>query len=102
MKAKKTKVYICKHFEYDYDDFDKYFICNSNKNDSCRCECRGKKYIMQFCPFFERGEVAGVWEIDKWEKQDAEQFKKELEEKKREEEIKERALYEHLKKKFER
>lgn len=55
MKAKKTKVYMCKHFEYDYDDFDKYFMCNIHT--CCRCAKR-VKYIKQFCPDFEPSEIA--------------------------------------------
>ena len=98
---KKTKVYECKHYEFDYDDLGKYNWCHNDSISSYECivPCRGF-YSQQFCPGFKKGNLRGQWVISDWEKKEAADFKSQIAKKAIETEAAERALYEHLKKKY--
>lgn len=71
------KVYECKHFEYDYDDFDNYYLCHAtpmifNNKLECTTKC---KYARKFCPYYEKGKLIGDWKISKDELTEAKKFK---------------------------
>lgn len=95
----KTKVYECANYLYEYDDLGKYAWCRSSRSGKRECDCN-YIYAMQFCPFFEKGNLRGTWEISAAEKDFAEEFKRKLENDRIKNEIAERALYEHLRKKY--
>ena len=96
---KKTKVYECTHFEYEYDDLGKYCWCHSKKMTRRECPFESA-YAQIVCPGYEKGKCRGEWEIGDWEKKEAEDFLHELAEKQKGIEEAERALYEQLKKKY--
>ena len=96
---KKTKVYECTHFEYEYDDLGKYCWCHSKKMHCRECPFEST-YAQIVCPGYEKGEYRGEWEIRDWEKKEAEDFLHKLAAEQKDIEEAERALYEQLKKKY--
>jgi len=58
----KTKIYPCKHFEYEYDDWGKYCWCHNRDNPSRECDIE-YKFCMDLCPFFEK-DVFNTIEIE--------------------------------------
>lgn len=96
-KAKKN-FYCCAWSEHYYDDFVNTVLCN-NRDNGGRCQCK-RIWSMQFCPFYERGELAGRWEVSAADIEDAESFKQEMEDRKRKIEEKELAEYKRLKEKY--
>ena len=102
MKAKKkTKVYECIHYEFDYDDLGKYHWCHNRNIPGHECNVGRGIYCQKFCPGYKKGNLRGSWVISDWEKKDAEEYKKKIAAEAKEAETKERALYEYLKKKYE-
>ena len=97
---KKKKVYHCKWHEQVYDDLGKYSYCNSSKINCIECKFK-YVYAEQACPGFEKGILAGKWEISPSEKKELEDFKKQHKKELQDQEIAERALYEYLKQKYE-
>lgn len=79
-KPKKESVYACKHWEYEYDDFGKYSMCYNRNCKLQACDCK-RIYAQQFCPFYEKGELRGKWVIGDEDKQAADEFKKQFEDK---------------------
>ena len=98
---KKTKVYECYHYEFDYDDLGKYCWCH-NRDIPCQ-ECNVGKgfYCQQFCPGYKKGNLKGSWVISDWEKDEAKKFKAKMVNKAKEKEAEERALLKYLKEKYE-
>lgn len=97
--SKKTKVHVCAHYEYEYDDLGKYSWCHSKKIH-CR-ECPFNTIYAQIvCPGYEKGKYRGEWEIGNVEKKEAENFLHKLAAEQKDIEEAERALYEQLKKKY--
>ena len=97
---KKTKVYECAHYEYDYDDLGKYCWCHNQSIPGHECNA-GRIYCQKFCPGYKKGKFMGSCVISDWDKKDAEEYKKKIASETKEAETKERALYEYLKKKYE-
>ena len=62
MKTKKTRVYECAHYEFEYDDFGKYCICNNPKIPGFECKIR-TVYCQKFCPGYRKGGLRGTWVI---------------------------------------
>lgn len=98
---KKTKVYECIHYEYDYDDLGKYHWCHNRNIPGHECNVGRGIYCQKFCPGYKKGNLRGSWVISDWEKKDAEEYKKKIAAEAKEAETKERVLYEYLKKKYE-
>lgn len=100
MSDNKTKVYECAHYEYEYDGFDKYAWCHCQ--ESCHRECPAKQiYSMQFCPCYKQGNLRGKWVVSENEIEIAEDFRKQMEQERKNKEIEECALLKHLKEKYE-
>lgn len=100
-KTKKTKVYICAHYEFDYDDLGKFCWCKNPLMFKRECDAPRYYYCQKFCPGFKKGHLAGTWEISDGEKEIAEEFKKGLDKETKGREKKERALLKYLKEKYE-
>ena len=100
-KEKKTKVYECAYFEYDCDDLGKYCFCHNLDipGHECTVPSRGI-YCQKVCPGYKRGKLRGEWVVSDWEKKEAEAYKVKLDKEATDHEACERALYEHLKKKY--
>lgn len=98
---KKTKVYACYHYEFDYNDFGTYYLCH-NRDIPCR-ECNVGKglYCQQFCPGYKKGNLQGSWVISDWEEDEAKKFKEKMVNEAKEKEAEERALLKYLKEKYE-
>ena len=78
---KKTKVYECYHYEYEYDDLGKYCWCHNGKMPRNECNVVRKGfYCQQFCPGYKKGKLRGSWVISNWEKKEAEEYKTKKEE----------------------
>ena len=73
--TKKSKVYDCAHSEYEVGYMDKTLWCNCRESGHRTCDCGIYTYTKQFCPFFQRGELKGKWEISEDELRDAEEYK---------------------------
>ena len=99
-KKKKVQVYECEHYEYDYDDLGKYHWCHNQHIPSRECTVGTGIYCQKFCPGYKKGNLRGSWVISNWEKKDAEEYKKKIAIEAKENETKERALYEYLKNKY--
>lgn len=101
-KEKKTKIYECYHYEFDYDAVCQYFICHNIDIPGHECRVRGNSiYSQHVCPGYKKGNLRGEWVIADWEKKEAEAYKAKLDKEATDHEAGERALYEHLKKKYE-
>ncbi len=100
-KEKKTKVYECAHYEFDYDDLGKYYWCHNGDIPCQECNAGRGIYCQKFCPGYKKGNLRGSWVISEWEKKDADEYKKKIAAEAKEREIGERALLKHLKKKYE-
>jgi hypothetical protein len=100
MIAKKTKVYECKFFKYEYDEYDKYRWCRNDTIPCRECPC-DKKYAMSGCPGYKKGRFLGSWELQDWEKDAAKEFNVTMSKKLKEREDNERALLKLLKEKYE-
>ena len=100
-KPKKTKVYACYHNEFDCDDLGKYCWCHNSDIPDRECNAGRGFYCQQFCPGFKKGNLRGSWVISDWEKEEAEEFKKKIEQERKDKEIEERALLKYLKEKYE-
>lgn len=99
---RKTKVYECYHYEFDYDAVCKYFICHNIDIPGYECKVWSNSiYCQQFCPGYKKGNLRGEWVIADWEKRDAEKFKAQIEQEAKDREVKERAMLEYLKAKYE-
>ena len=106
MATKKTKkgtnVYECYHYEFEYDDFGKYFICHNINIPGHECKVRrNSPYCQQFCPGYKKGNLRGKWVIADWEKEEVEKFKAKLAQEAKDRETKERAMLDYLKAKYE-
>lgn len=97
--TKKTKVYECAHYEYEYDDLGKYCWCRNRAMQKSECDAEFI-YCQRFCPGFKKGKYRGMWEISPVEKGKAEKFKKEIAEKLKILEANERAQLKYLKEKY--
>ena len=100
-KAKKTRVYECAHYEYDYDDLGKYCWCHNSDIPDRECNVGRGFYCQQFCPGYKKGELKGSWVISDWEKEEVEEYRTRLVNEAKKREIEERALLKHLKEKYE-
>ena len=100
MSDNKTKVYECAHYKYEYDGFDKYTWCRCRESGYRECPAE-QIYAMQFCPCYEKGNLRGEWVVSVNEIKVAEEFRKKIEQDKRDVEAKERALLKYLKEKYE-
>ncbi len=99
---RKTKVYECYHYEFEYDDFGKYFICHNIDIPGHKCKVSGNSiYCQQFCPGYKKGNLRGEWVIADWEKEEVEKLKAKLAQEAKDRETKERAMLEYLKAKYE-
>ena len=100
-KEKKTKVYECAYFEYDCDDLGKYCFCHNLDIPGHECTVPSSGiYCQKVCPGYKRGKLRGEWVVSDWEKKEAEAYKVKLDKEATDHEACERALYEHLKKKY--
>lgn len=99
-EPKKTKVYECAHYDYEYDDLGKYCWCRNRKMNKRECDVR-YKYCQRFCPGYKKGQFIGSWELSSDEKMYEEEFKKKMVSEAVEREKKERALLKYLKEKYE-
>lgn len=99
-KEKKTKVYKCFHYDAEYDDLGKYYWCHNSSISCNECNAGRGYYCQQFCPGYKKGNYKGEWVISDWEKKEAEAYKVKLDKEAADHEVYERALYEHLKKKY--
>lgn len=99
---KKTKVYKCAYYEYEYDDLGKYCWCHNGKMPRNECNVVGKGfYCQQFCPGYKKGNLKGSWVISDWEKDEAKKFKAKMVNEAKQKEAEERALLKYLKEKYE-
>ena len=97
--GKKTKVYLCEHYEYEYDDLGKYW-CHNHEIPKRECDV-DYIYCQQFCPEYKKGQLQGEWEISNHDKELAQEYQARMLEEARKREIEERALLKHLKEKYE-
>ena len=100
MSDNKTKVYECKHFEYEYDGFGKYCWCHCPESGHRECPSE-YIYAMQFCPYFNQGKLCCTREITEAEIEQAHEFKQMMVNEANERELKERAALKYLKRKYE-
>ena len=98
--GKKTKVYLCEHYEYEYDDLGKYCWCHNHEIPKRECDV-DYIYCQQFCPGYKKGQLQGEWEITNHDKEMAQEYQAKVLEEMRVREIEERALLKHLKEKYE-
>ena len=99
---KETKVYECYHYEFEFDDFGKYFICHNINIPGHECKVmRNSPYCQQFCLGYKKGNLRGKWVIADWEKEEVEKFKAKLAQEAKDRETKERAMLDYLKAKYE-
>ena len=52
-KSKKTRVYKCEHFEFEYDDLGRYCWCHNPKNPSRECDVQWK-VCAKYCPYYKK------------------------------------------------
>lgn len=50
---KQYTFHTCKHFEYEYDGYDKYCWCNNPKSNKRECDV-DYTFCMQFCPYYKK------------------------------------------------
>lgn len=98
---KKTRVYECAHYEFDYDDLGKWHWCHNRDIPCQECNVGRGFYCQKFCPGYKKGKLKGSWVISDWEKEEAEEFKKNIEQERKNKEIQERAMLKYLKEKYE-
>lgn len=98
---KKTKVYECAFYEYEYDDLGKYYWCHNPDIPERECNAGRGYYCQKFCPGYKKGCLRGSWEISSWEKKEAREYKEKLKKEAEVIEANERALLAYLKKKYE-
>lgn len=96
----KTKVYECAHYEYEYDGFDKYAWCKCRESGHRECPAE-HIYSMQFCPCYKQGNLRGEWVVSADEIKIAEDFRKQMEQERKDKETQERAMLKYLKEKYE-
>lgn len=99
-KDNKTKVYECAHYEFECDDLGKYCWCNNTGMPNRNCELE-YIYCHQFCPGYKKGKLRGAWVVSADEIKVAENFRRQMEQERKNREIEERALLKHLKEKYE-
>lgn len=97
MKTKKTRVYECAYYEFEYDDFGKYCICHNQNIPRNECNVGRGFYCQQFCPGYRKGRLRGTWVISDWEKADAEEFRKSLKAERRPVGLNKRVIEEYIK-----
>lgn len=101
VSKKKTRVYECFHYDAEYDDLGKYYWCHNKNIPERECNaCRGF-YCQKFCTGYKKGRLRGTWVLSDWEKEEAEKFKKKIEQERKDKETAERALLKYLKEKYE-
>lgn len=71
-KHKKVKVYECKHFKSDSDDFSRWIHCRNRVLPWNRCICESV-YARKLCPCFKRGVLLG--EFDRFPEINADEWK---------------------------
>ena len=71
--GKKTKVYLCEHYEYEYDDLGKYCWCHNHEIPKRECDV-DYIYCQQFCPGYKKGQLHGEWEISNHDKEMAQEY----------------------------
>ena len=98
---KKTIVYECFYGEAEYDDFGKYHCCRNTDIPVHECNAGRGFYCQKFCPGYKKGSLRGTWVLSDWEKKEAEEFKKKIEQEHKVKETEERALLKYLKEKYE-
>ena len=98
---KKTRVYECFYYEAEYDDLGKYYWCHNRDIPGHECNSGRGFYCQKFFPGYKKGRLLGTWIISDWEKEDAEKFKKKIEQERKDNETEERALLKYLKEKYE-
>ena len=85
MKKKKFKVYECKHFKSDTDDFSRWIHCRNRTLPWNQCICENV-YARKLCPCFERGLFCGEFDrlpeinTDEWKEKFSNEFKSAIEE----------------------
>lgn len=98
---KKTRVYECFHYEAEYDDLGKYYWCHNRDIPGHECNVGRGFYCQKFCPGYKKGRLCGTWVLSDWEMEEAEEFKKKIEQERKDKETEERALLKYLKEKYE-
>lgn len=79
-KKRKIKVYECKYFKSDTDDFNRWIHCRNNDLPWNQCICENG-YARKLCPCFKHGVLLGEYdevpEIDEeeWRKKFVGEFK---------------------------
>lgn len=53
VKAEKTRIYECEHYQYEYDDWGKYAWCRSKECLSKECIV-DYKFCQDLCPFYKK------------------------------------------------
>lgn len=108
-KSKKTRIYECAFFEFEYDDLGKYCWCHSPKNPNRMCDVHWK-VCSKFCPYYKKKTGRNAYvviELDENDKELMAEAKKKLEKwradrkiEKEEAEKAEYKMYLRLKKKY--
>ena len=85
MKKKKFKVYECKHFKSDTDDYSRWIHCRNRDVPWNQCICENI-YARNLCPCFKRGLVRGEFDWipeinkDEWKEKFSKKFKSAIKE----------------------
>ena len=98
---KKTRVYECAHYEFDYDDLGKWHWCHNRDIPCQECNVGRSFYCQKFCPGYKKGKLKGSWVISDWEKEEVEEYRTKLVNEAKKREIEERAMLKYLKEKYE-
>ena len=61
-KPKKIEFFECKHFEYEYDGYEKYCWCHNPNSGKKECDVK-YKYCHQYCPFYEKSNIQHTLDI---------------------------------------
>ena len=61
--GKKTRVYECEHYRYEYDGFDKYAWCRSRECLSRECVV-DYVFCQDLCPFYRKNDKGRYVEIE--------------------------------------
>jgi hypothetical protein len=84
-KHKKVKVYECKHFKSDTDDFSRWIHCRNRDLPWNQCICENV-YARKLCPCFKRGALLGEFDrlpeinTDEWKEKFANEFRSAIKE----------------------
>ena len=88
-RQKKAKVYECKHFKSDSDDFSRWIHCRNSDLPWNQCICESV-YARKLCPCFNRGVLLGEFDRlpeinkDEWKERFSKKFKSVIKELERE------------------